>query len=113
MSMKGDSETLQIQVIIIKHKYNAEIVQKTQIYVHENDDGLQITYRKMWEPPASSFNEAHLTHEATYTHTHTHTHTQNHYIVRYSAILWASHQGGSTTDWKENKGLPNNVDNIQ
>ena len=24
----------------------------------------------MWEPSASSFNEAHLTHEATYTHTH-------------------------------------------
>ena len=43
-------------------------MQKTKIYVHENDDGLQITYRKMWEPSASSFNEAHLTHEATYTH---------------------------------------------
>ena len=45
-------------------------MQKTQIYVHENDDGLQITYRKMWEPSASSFNEAHLTHEVTYRHTH-------------------------------------------
>ena len=45
-------------------------MQTTQIYVHEIDDGLQITYQKMWEPSASSFNEAHLTHEATYTHIH-------------------------------------------
>ena len=66
-------------------------MQKIQIYVHENDDGLQITYRKMCEPSASSFDEAHLTHEATYTQ-------KNHYIVRYSVILWASHQGGNATN---------------
>ena len=41
MSMKGDSDTLQIQVII-KHKYNAEIVQKTQIYVFSNSNSNQV-----------------------------------------------------------------------
>ena len=46
--MNRDSETLQIQAIIIKHEWNAGIVQKTQIYVHENDDGLQITNRKVF-----------------------------------------------------------------
>ena len=45
--MKGDSETLQIQAIIIKHKWNAEIVHKTQIYFQENDYGLQITDRNV------------------------------------------------------------------